>query len=771
MKKLLILSLLLCASVCFGASPSFEQTTNIVGVLTTNRATLYVDPINGNDATGKRGSRILPFKTIGQWLNLQDLSQPSFNVGVTGALAAAQSGDTLFLMNNAPFTNNYIALLPNMIVEGNNATVWLNSTFEGANTAWGIGLLPANNCVIRNLNVSLTDSHTYGMAIGNINTSADLVDGTNFNPYVTAAYTNVQVHNSRFRGFTDVVYQNHSGVNQLKCYNCAFVSDWDNVVLNGNNNSVGEFYSSYFYCNRTTNSTLANPQGQARNIVTSQGTNRFFSCTLLAIGTNNVENGFTAVSANAGNEFYGCASTSICTNNQANAVNYERAAGSLFVVGGSVVGGSNYIGSVIRSGNESLGISYFDMVSTGITTNRDLAGSGVRIVEVDANGKLSAVQNTNTLLTPVSLARGGTGASLSDPGANKVLGWDDTDNASLFFTIGANLAYDHATHTLSATASGGSGTVTNVLYSDNPEALTTSGTIAAGTAQVTLNTANGAGVSIAALILQPNDSSLKSADSGQSLNLYRAGVNNGNAELQSTAGDVTLTSVAGNIAGTFAGTFSLVTGGTTLLTAGGAFILNDSLGNSSINIFLRHLSNGSDEMFRWAVSDPNGNPLAYSMLDTNGTTRTTIYSQSGTLYSSASPAKSTIDVATYQAATDGLRTNNIDGKTTQNVLIYTVPAGKQFIVSRLILKPRTVTSLTTGPTISVGKTAATYVDVIAGAAVTTLNGVLKSTILTPIIAGSVFDAGENVIMRVDATSTLATAYNFDAIVQGTLIDQ
>lgn len=54
------------------------------------------------------------------------------------------------------------------------------------------------------------------------------------------------------------------------------------------------------------------------------------------------------------------------------------------------------------------------------------------------------------------LANGGTGANLSDPGANRLWGWDDTDNAIGFWTIGSGLSYDHATHTLTST--GGSAT-------------------------------------------------------------------------------------------------------------------------------------------------------------------------------------------------------------------------------------------------------------------------------------------------------------------------
>jgi hypothetical protein len=49
----------------------------------------------------------------------------------------------------------------------------------------------------------------------------------------------------------------------------------------------------------------------------------------------------------------------------------------------------------------------------------------------------------------IDLGSGGTGASLADPDANRVLGWDDTDGAVTFFVIGTGLSYDHPTYTLS----------------------------------------------------------------------------------------------------------------------------------------------------------------------------------------------------------------------------------------------------------------------------------------------------------------------------------
>lgn len=55
----------------------------------------------------------------------------------------------------------------------------------------------------------------------------------------------------------------------------------------------------------------------------------------------------------------------------------------------------------------------------------------------------------------VPLNKGGTGANLSDPGANRILMWDDTDNATVQAVVGTGLSYDASTNTLSAT--GGSG--------------------------------------------------------------------------------------------------------------------------------------------------------------------------------------------------------------------------------------------------------------------------------------------------------------------------
>jgi len=59
--------------------------------------------------------------------------------------------------------------------------------------------------------------------------------------------------------------------------------------------------------------------------------------------------------------------------------------------------------------------------------------------------------------TKVGLGFGGTGTVLSNPGADTLFGWDNTDASAAFFLLGSGLSYDHGTHTLSASGSGGSG--------------------------------------------------------------------------------------------------------------------------------------------------------------------------------------------------------------------------------------------------------------------------------------------------------------------------
>jgi hypothetical protein len=50
-----------------------------------------------------------------------------------------------------------------------------------------------------------------------------------------------------------------------------------------------------------------------------------------------------------------------------------------------------------------------------------------------------------TAANPISLAAGGTGVALTDPGASRLLGWDDSAGAVVWFNLGGGLAIDATT--------------------------------------------------------------------------------------------------------------------------------------------------------------------------------------------------------------------------------------------------------------------------------------------------------------------------------------
>lgn len=110
----------------------------------------------------------------------------------------------------------------------------------------------------------------------------------------------------------------------------------------------------------------------------------------------------------------------------------------------------------------------------------------------------------------LSLTRGGTGANLSTPGASSLWGFDDTDNAINFWTIGTGLSYDHTTHTLSGTGGSPGGSNTYVQYNDS----STFGGDANFTWDKNNNNLN---IGSGANILQINDSYIAQMGSGQQI--------------------------------------------------------------------------------------------------------------------------------------------------------------------------------------------------------------------------------------------------------------
>jgi len=117
--------------------------------------------------------------------------------------------------------------------------------------------------------------------------------------------------------------------------------------------------------------------------------------------------------------------------------------------------------SFLRGGHPSSGTPGIYFLDGSGTTAPVARQTGDVATMMTAYGlATSPVYLTSGLSGQVSLANGGTNANLSDPGAHRLWGWDDTDNAIVFMTIGTGLSYDHATHTLSVSAGITIGTTT-----------------------------------------------------------------------------------------------------------------------------------------------------------------------------------------------------------------------------------------------------------------------------------------------------------------------
>jgi hypothetical protein len=136
--------------------------------------------------------------------------------------------------------------------------------------------------------------------------------------------------------------------------------------------------------------------------------------------------------------------------------------------------------------------------------------------------------------------------------------------------------------------------------------------------------------------------------------------------------------------------------------------------------------------------------------------------------SSASPASQTVSSDAWSVLSGAATTAGIDGTAIGNTTLFTVPTGKSFVISRVIVIPTTVTGLAILPTVSVGKTGAAYVDVIASGILTGVSAASTSITLSPIVGASVLAAGENLVLRV-GTGATATAYTFKAVVIGVLL--
>lgn len=86
-------------------------------------------------------------------------------------------------------------------------------------------------------------------------------------------------------------------------------------------------------------------------------------------------------------------------------------------------------------------------------TQRTTLGLGT--IATQNSNNVTVTGGSITGITDLALADGGTGASLSDPNANAVLGWNDTAGVMRFLTAGSGITIDATSNTINSTATGG----------------------------------------------------------------------------------------------------------------------------------------------------------------------------------------------------------------------------------------------------------------------------------------------------------------------------
>jgi hypothetical protein len=131
--------------------------------------------------------------------------------------------------------------------------------------------------------------------------------------------------------------------------------------------------------------------------------------------------------------------------------------------------------------NTQSGGSVTSVAGTGNVNGLTLSGTVTTSGSLTLGGTL-AINNSDWSGTDLSLANGGTGASLTDPNADRIFFWDDSAGATTFLTVGSGLQISGTT--LENTQSGG--TVTSVAVSGGTTGLTTSGGPITGSGTITL---------------------------------------------------------------------------------------------------------------------------------------------------------------------------------------------------------------------------------------------------------------------------------------------
>lgn len=259
--------------------------------------------------------------------------------------------------------------------------------------------------------------------------------------------------------------------------------------------------------------------------------------------------------------------------------------------------------------NSTLGTGAFATIANYVPITRTVNGyalsSNISLSYGDVGAAASSHNHAASAINSgiLGMTYGGLGASLSDPGYDGLLFWDNTDNANSFIHLGTGLSYDHSTHTLSSSAAAGSTTFDLIGTGTNTSGATmtvgnTSSLNFTGTGTINASSLNGHADTYFATSSHTHATYLAIANNLSDLNSVstaRTNLGLGSMATQAsnnvsiTGGSITASVVSGAASG-----ITSLTGLTTALGAqyGGTGVLNNSAntitfsGNYGITITL-----------------------------------------------------------------------------------------------------------------------------------------------------------------------------------------
>jgi hypothetical protein len=180
----------------------------------------------------------------------------------------------------------------------------------------------------------------------------------------------------------------------------------------------------------------------------------------ITLGPNTVSKVWMIENATSGSQ--------IITIKQGSGATVNVANGSKVMV---VTDGAGAGAAVLNANPTEIGGTVTSVGGTGTVQGLTLSGTVTSSGNLTLGGSLADVDLTSQVTGNLPLANGGTGASLTDPDADRIFFWDDSTGATGFLTVGSGLQISDTT--LSSTDAGG--TVTSVAVSGGTTGLTTSG--------------------------------------------------------------------------------------------------------------------------------------------------------------------------------------------------------------------------------------------------------------------------------------------------------